>query len=39
VNDETFDKQVQHFGADKVDNLTQEQAGKLIAGYTAKLQK
>ena len=38
VDDATFTEQVKHFGADTVDNLTQEGAGKLIAAYTKKLQ-
>ena len=38
VDDATFTEQVKHFGADSVDNLTQEGAGKLIAAYTKKLQ-
>ncbi len=39
IDDAKFAEQVKHFGADVVDNLTQEGAGKLISAYTKKLQK
>jgi len=38
IDDAKFAEQVKHFGADSVDNLTQEGASKLIGAYTKKLQ-